>query len=169
MELVVSAGLFMILMVISFGIFTFGLRGQQRALIQTRVDRESQLIMEALAKKIRSSQVDYDFYTDSIVNPVDILALRDASNISYVFSLGTNPPSFELSIDQSPAISISSSLVNVTDVDFFIEPIINPFVPGQAPVTQPRVTVVFDISASKGAFQTSSKVEQTIPQRGGAY
>ncbi len=169
MEIIVAMGVFSVLVLAVLGIFASSLRGQQAIVAQARVNREAQLLFQVLAKRIRSSRVDYVAYGGTVSSPVSVLRLIDQSDTQLVFEFDSTDSGINVTVGSGPATPISSDYVSVTDLNFYIEPSTNPFVSGVAPSTQPRVTVVMTLSATEGKSQVSSTVQQTIPQRGGTY
>ena len=170
MEMVVAVGVFSILALLTMGLFGSTLRGQQTALAQIRVEREAQLILEILSKKIRSSRVDYASYPSGTVGTSEeTLYLIDQTDARLSFTYNTTDDALDLVIDGGSPEPLSSGNVSVTDLDFFISPTTDPFTAGSVPNTQPRVTVVITIESTKGISTARTVVQQTIPQRRGLY
>jgi len=175
MELVVATGIFSILVLATFGIFSSSLRGQRQVLAQTRLQRETQLIMETVSKKIRTSRVDYTEYEtvfgsgNPIINPVQELILIDQADARVKFSYDQINQAINLQLDAGPINPMSSSDINITNLNFFIEPTTNPFATGLLPSVQPRITVVMSIQSSVGNSLAKLTVQQTIPQLGSSF
>lgn len=173
MEVVVATGIFVIMTMATMGIFSSVLKAQQNTLAQTRLERDAQLVMETIVKSIRSSRVDYEEY-ENITGSADpafpvptstlILISVNDERIRYQF----NPAGFSIDVENSGITSpMTSSDVRVTSMNFYIEPQANPFLTGDPPQTQPRVTVVFSLESSNVKETAQATLQQTVPQRGG--
>jgi type II secretory pathway pseudopilin PulG len=175
MELIVATGIFSLLVLASFGIFSSVLRGQQRILAQTRLQREAQLVLETITRKIRTSRVDYAEYEtifgvgNPIINPVQELILIDQTDSQVRFTYNTTDETLDLQVDSGQVNSMSADDVSITSFDFFIEPTQDPFISGLVPSTQPRVIIVMTIQSSEGSNFVEATIQQTTPQRGSAY
>ena len=186
MEVLVSMSIFVIVMLASFTIYAAILKASQRTTAYTRIQQEAQLIMEVLAKKIRTTRVDYQYYADkydinlkdgNIYNEVigengeKELALIDSSDIDYLFATSTDALVISSKAagetDYGTPVAIPSQLVKIDSIKFFIQPLSYPFDINTPPVTQPRVTMVITFRSTKGAQTASFTVEQTVPQRSG--
>lgn len=168
MEIIISLGIFSFLVLAILGMFTSSIRGQRAALAQSKIEREAQLLVGVITKKIRSARVNYALYPGGTVpaNP-DYLYLIDADGGDVRFRLNSND--IEVQIDGGSYLPISRDDVDVTLLRFFVDPTTNPFTSfGDVPATQPRVTVIFTLLAD-GPDQATVTVQQSIPQRGGAY
>ena len=167
MEVLVSMSIFVILTLAILTVHTQVLHTSQQTLAYNRIQQEAQLIMEVMAKKIRTSRVDYDYngYSSPVTNPEDELALEDLTGSTYVFSLSGD--SLVVSVDGGDQQPIPSQYVNVSDINFYIEPTSSPFNIDTPPETQPRVTMVITFTSSKADQTASLTVQQTVPQRSG--
>jgi len=168
MEALVATGIFAILVLMVLGIYSSILVSSQQTISLTKIQQEAQLIMQVLAKKIRTSRVNYDYvgYTNPITNPETNLALVDLLNDEYVFSLSGGK--LVVSVNGSADKQISSNSVNVDDLKFYFNPTTNPFVSlDNPPDSEPYVTIVLTISSSKGRQSNNLVIQQTIPQRSG--
>jgi prepilin-type N-terminal cleavage/methylation domain-containing protein len=191
MEVMVAMSIFIIVALASLTIYAAILRASQRTTAVTRIQQEAQLIMEVLAKKIRTSRVNYQYYsaihTDrpmgtqgnynevignpDIGDPEPVLALTDSSNTDYLFSVHNNSLFIQSkgSTDQywTTEKEIPSQLVGIESLNFLIKPLRYPFDINNPPETQPRVTFAITFTASKGTQTASFTVQQTVPQRSG--
>lgn len=174
-ELIVATGIFSVIVLASFGIFSSVLDGQQKVLAQTRIQREAQLILETITKKIRTSRVDYAEYEvvfglgNPIENPVQELILIDQADSRVRFIYSPVAETIDLQIDAGPVNSISSDDVDITALNFFVEPTIDPFASGLLPSIQPRVTFVMTIQSGQGDNLVVVTIQQTTPQRGSGF
>jgi len=159
MELLVATSIFVIIALASLSIYVATLRASQKSLALTRVQQEAQLIMQVLAKKIRTSHVNYDYsgYVKPIINPEDELALTDLAGDTYVFK--KTGASAAVSVNGAADKNISADNVIVTDLKFFINPTANPFIT--------YVTVILTLSSIKASQSATLTIQQTVPQRSG--
>ena len=168
MELLVATSIFVIIALASLSIYVATLRASQKSLALTRVQQEAQLIMQVLAKKIRTSHVNYDYsgYVKPIINPEDELALTDLAGDTYVFK--KTGASAAVSVNGAADKNISADNVIVTDLKFFINPTANPFVTlDEPPNSTPYVTVILTLSSIKASQSATLTIQQTVPQRSG--
>lgn len=170
MEVVVATGIFGVVTLASLSIYMAALRTSQETLALTRVQREAQFIMEVLAKKIRTSQVNYDYsgYNGTVVNPTDNLALIDSVGDDFLFSLNAETNSIQVTVNEGTAREIPAANVAVNNLEFFINPTSNPFVSlDNPPTSHPYVTVVMEVHSTQADQEASLIIQQTIPQRSG--
>ncbi len=169
MEVIVAMGVFAVIVGSSLGIFSLVVRSQRQALLKAKIQREAQLIMEVMVKKVRTSRIDYQYYTSGIVNPLNELALLDVNDDRTVFALDSINKNIVLTLNNNAPVVMNSSDVQVDDLRFYIEPTTNPLQGGSFPDNQPRVTIIIKISAQDIGKYASMTVQQTIPQRAGSY
>ena len=168
-ELLVSMSIFVTIGVLTLGIFTQSLRSQRKSLVKAQIQRESQLIMETMTKKIRTSIVDYDEYVGPINNPASTLYLRDANNDSVAFRKSQNN-ALEVSFNGGSFKQFTAQSVLITNLDFFIEPVADPFVKrGYLPSDQPRVIISVVFASADPITPSSVLVEQLVPQRSAGF
>ena len=173
MEILISMSIFVIFTLAILGINSDVLHSSQQTLAANKIQQEAQLIMQSLAKKIRTSRVNYDYaeYLDGIQDSEQELAITDLSNTEYVFFLDNNSIKVKSKLqgesEYASAQAIPTSKVLITNLNFIIEPKTFPFSIDEPPITQPRVTMVIGFSSSKGAQTASLVVQQTVPQLSG--
>jgi len=155
MEVLVSMSIFVILTLAILTVHTQVLHTSQQTLAYNRIQQEAQLIVD----------YDYNGYSSPVTNPEDELALEDLTGSTYVFSLSGD--SLVVSVDGGDQQPIPSQYVNVSDINFYIEPTSSPFNIDTPPETQPRVTMVITFTSSKADQTASLTVQQTVPQRSG--
>jgi len=168
MEMLVATSIFVLVAVSSLSIYTAALRASQKTTALVRIQQETQLIMGLLAKKIRTSLVDYDYtgYNTPLVNPEDKLALIDLLGDTYVFKKSGD--TLTVSINDSEDKIILADYVTLDDLDFYISPTTNPFASlDEPPSSNPYVTIVMSVSSVKGQQIASLILQQTVPQRSG--
>lgn len=169
MEVIVAMGVFAIIVGTSLGIFSAIVKAQRQVSLKTKAEREAQLIMEIMVKKIRTSRIDYSYYTSGIVNPVSELALIDINDDRTVFSLDADNKNLILTLNNNVPTIVNSTDVQIDDLKFYIEPPTNPFSGGNFPSKQPKVTIIIKIGSFNIDKYASITVQQTVPQRGGNY
>jgi len=165
-ELLVALAVFATLAAGTLGVYAFSLRAYQRSVDISRIQGEAALMVEAMAKKIRSSSIDYGWYGGTIdcplyCQPVTALALNDLGGVS-VFR--ANSGNLEVDAGNTGAFQpFNSQRVAVASLVFFIDPKQNPFSP-QGASGQPRVILSLTVTP-KGKSQPEIVIEQSIPQR----
>lgn len=171
MEVLVSISIFVLIALSSLSIYSAILKASQKTTVLVRVQREAQFIMAVLAKKIRTSRVDYSYNYNAdgdpgINNEEDELALTDLLNDNYVFKQLGN--SLAVSVNGGVDKIIPATNIQITDLQFYINPIENPFTSlDEPPSSQPYVTVVMTVSSTQTGQNDSLVVQQTVPQRSG--
>ncbi|MFH1456850.1 MAG: prepilin-type N-terminal cleavage/methylation domain-containing protein [Patescibacteria group bacterium] len=173
MEVLVSMSIFVVFTLAILGINGNVLHSSQKTLAANKIQQEAQLIMQSLAKKIRTSRVNYNYaeYLDGINDSEQELALIDLSGTEYIFFLDDD--SIKIKNKQEGASeytspkAIPTSQVLVTGLNFIIEPKTFPFSIDEPPLTQPRVTMVIKFSSSHGNQTSNVTVQQTVPQLSG--
>lgn len=175
LEMIVALGVFIILFTLTLGIYAYSLRAERRALQMSKLQREAQLIMELVAKKIRSSRIDYNYYSGYVdtVNGEDYLALLDSSNEATIFRAST-VNGLEVCITDCGDFAspnddnfnpIPSAETDIENLVFFIEPESSPFSIDAPPSEFPRVTLAMDLVNNYGGERYLIHLQQTIPQR----
>ena len=176
LEMTVALGVFIVLFTLTLSIYSATLKAESRSIQISRLQKEAQLIMEVLAKKIRTHKINYSFYTPTeqvdTINGEEYLALLDAQDNPTVFRFADN--SLQICTENcgtksSPITdnynSIPASDITINSLTFFITPASNPFAnPSQAP-EYPKTTVVIDLVSSLNGVSRNLTVQQTIPQR----
>jgi len=171
-EIIVSLSIFTLSTLAIMSVYMATLKAGRKTTTLTRVQRESQLIMEVLAKKIRTSRVDYTYAYDTydeagIVGDEPELALTDLTDTNYVFKFDSINNSMTISVDGGVDKIIPMTDVNITDLKFYINPTTNPWSLDAPPPSEPYVMMVMNISSTRGEFTENLTVQQTIPQRSG--
>jgi len=175
LEITVAMGVFVILFTLTLGIYSTTLKTERRAIQMSKLHKEAQLIMEVLAKKIRTNKINYDFY---ISDQVDItygesyLALLDNINNETVFRLNNNSIevcTVDCGTENFPS-STNFNAIPATDVlinslTFFITPGTNPFTNPTSYPEFPKTTVVVNLENTIGSATRNLLIQQTIPQR----
>ena len=168
LEIVISLGIFIILFTLTLGIYGYSLRAEQRTIQISRLQKEAQLIMEIMAKKIRSSKINYDYYSNNInIDGETVLALLDKGNNQTIFRLRNN--TLEVCIDDCASEqsfqAIPAQNIDVTSLTFYIDPASNPFSLDAPPSSFPKITVVINLQNTTGVITRNLLIQQTVPQR----
>lgn len=169
MEMLIATSVFVVVSMASLAIYSATLKAGRQTMALTRVQQDTQLIMQVLAKKIRSSAVNYEYtnYAPAVVNPEDELALIDELGDQYVFK--KSGTTLTVAINNGAEKIIPAENVVIDDLKFFINPTTNPFGSlSTPPISQPYVTISLTISSSKGQENASLTVQETVPQRSGS-
>jgi len=166
-EMLVAMSIFLIFTTVSLGIYTSTVRAQRKALAISRVQQETQFVMEFLGKMVRTSDIDYAAYPGgAIPSPATELILKDAENNTFDFTYDADADAVMVSVNSDPPRQISGSAMSVTDLQYFITPATTPFpCGGCAPTSQPRATIVMRFSSTAGGQSADLLVQQTVPQR----
>ncbi|MBU4360305.1 prepilin-type N-terminal cleavage/methylation domain-containing protein [Patescibacteria group bacterium] len=168
MEVLVATSIFAIISLASLSIYTAILTSGQKTTALTRIQSETQFIMQVLAKKVRTSRVDYNYYETHPINNTtgnNDLVLIDNVGDEFIFSLDEINSTIKVSVNDGAEKIIPSANVNIDDLKFYINPTNNPYSLDAPPSSQPYVTIVMTVSSSKGRQSASLTVQQTVPQR----
>jgi len=175
LEMTIALGVFIILFTLTLSIYSSTLKAESRSIQISRLQKEAQLIMEVLAKKIRTNKINYSFYTPTeqvdTTNGEDYLALLDAQDNPTVFRFADN--SLQVCTEScgtksAPVAdnfnSIPASDIVINNLTFFITPATDPFSnPSQVP-QYPKTTVVIDLINTLNGISRNLTIQQTIPQ-----
>lgn len=131
MEVLVVLALFSILGLIIVNVFLLALRSQRQASARQNTLANLRFVTETIARQIRISEIDYDYYTNKTVDsPEDTLALKDQSDKKFVYLLsgeGINLLIEEKGGSQEQAFLTRTDEIKVVNLFFYINPITNPF------------------------------------------
>jgi len=169
LEMTIALGVFIILFTLTLGIYSQSLKAEQRTIQMSKLQKESQLIMEVIAKRIRSSKINYDYYggTVNVSDGESQLALLDKSGYQTVFRFSGG--SIEVCIEDCQTVGVFTSIpsadVSIASLVFFITPASNPFSLNAPPTEFPKVTMAMNLQNISGANTRNLFVQQTIPQR----
>lgn len=175
LEMVIAMGIFIVLFTLTLGIYSYSLKAEQRSMQLAKLQKEAQLIMEVIAKKIRTSRVDYDFYGGTIPDTEEYteeLALRDRNGDLVVFKLkgeSIGICGFGACISDDEYSAIPADEVTVTTLKFFISPLISPFSLDEPPTQYPKITIIMNLRLATVRNSRDLLIEQTIPQRLGGF
>lgn len=179
-ELLVAGGILVIIIGITLGIYFPSFRAQKRSVAYSRIQQETQIVLEIMAKEIRSKEIWYDYgkYGGTVNQDGEAhLALKDANNNYVIFCAQAGqvyqyraanpiPPPSDCAGD--PAVNfapISAMDITITNLEFFIKPSQDPYPQGAPDLRQPRVTIVIQAQKMDGSTVISTHFQTTIPQR----
>lgn len=175
LEMLVAISVFVIITTIALGIYASIMRANKKSILLTRLQRDAQVIMVAISKKIRQSQVNYTYYTLPIADSVEQLAIIDADGVKYVYQLNQDEDTIQIKTGEEGEFEdIPAGDVAITDLDFYISPNdVDPFegTPDAPPSEFPKVTMVLRLEPrnAPAGFEDHLIVQHTVPQRGGGY
>ncbi len=176
LEMTIALGIFVILFTLTLGIYSYSLKAEQRSIQISKLQSEAQLIMEMLAKEIRSSQIDYTYYpgeTIDTVNGETDLALLDKSANQTVFRFNLANQALEVCIQDCSISGIFTAIppqdVIIQNLVFFITPATSPFSLDSPPTEFPKITTVINLRNITGIITEDLLIQQTIPQRLGGF
>ncbi|MFH0854313.1 MAG: hypothetical protein V1891_02370 [bacterium] len=145
MELVVVLGVFSISSLIITEIFMTINKTQRRIVEHQKIQSDISYTLEVIARAVRLGSIDYSYYSDAVNNPETSLYLKDAEERQTVFIKGLNQADkcvddqsspciisgFDLdadgAIEDSEKASITPKGIKISDLKFYINPIIDPF------------------------------------------
>jgi len=171
LEMVIAIGIFVIFFILVLGIYSYSLRAEQSSTQLSKLQKEAQLIMEILTKKIRTSKVYYDYYGGDIPvidDYVETLALIDKNNDITVFALKDSSIavcSYGSCVNDEDFSVIPAQSVTVSSLRFFISPTDNPFSMDAPPTAYPKITIVIDLRHTQGDDERNLLIQETVPQR----
>ncbi|MDP3986306.1 MAG: hypothetical protein U1C53_02870 [Candidatus Veblenbacteria bacterium] len=154
-ELLVVVAIMLVVVSAAASIFLLVSRTQKRIIANQQVQGEVRFALESMVRDIHVGMVDYGYYqsiplvdASGVIQPLQALALRDASNQPVLYRLNSLNQTLEVSRGQGGTWQpLLSDTVQVSMVRFYIVPAANPFVPcsggscATVPNEQPRVTV----------------------------
>ncbi len=169
-EMIVSLGVFSILMGSISAIFIMASQVQRRTAISQRVLNDARYIMETIASDMRIGMVNYGAYTGgTISSPVTELYLIDEDNTPISYSRSTSGCSRSSSclirLVGGESASLTSQKVNADEILFYIIPASNPF-GGGSDRKQPRVTITLTLSSVEtGSDRSVISLQTTASSR----
>ena len=179
-ELMVSLGILVVVILAAMGIYLNVIGTRQKTVGQLNIQEDGQYLMSLIVKDIRAGMVDYTGH-GTINSPEEKLYLLDFSaspnqiryrtNLSESGVCGSARCVLERCKDTSCAEedyhSITMANISVERLDFYINPVTNPFTAGSITnYVHPRVTVVLKLkSLIEKTGEKLLTLQQTVPQR----
>ncbi len=184
-ELMVSLSITVLVLLSAMGIYLRVIGTREQSLGDLNIQEEGQYIMNLIAKDIRAGQIDYDSYASQLNSPEDELKLLDFSDavqqIRYKSDLTSSgvcggsrcvlkrckgPYSSNYCNDDNNYQTITMTDLSLERLDFYINPINNPFTAGSKIYSHPYVTVVLGIkSLTQSSTTAEIVIQQTVSQR----
>lgn len=178
-EMLVVLAVFSVVTVVIVDIFMLASRAQRRTLAVQRIQSDARYSLEAMSREIRMDIVDYEYYGGAVSDiPSGTLALRDQDDNQIIFKKSDeNCPAgatscLAVSIDGGGNWeSITAPGINVDDLKFYIDPLVNPFELNAGNAydsdNQPRVTIVLVTSGVGGRpdEQQTVRLQTTVSNR----
>ncbi len=129
-EILVVLGIFSVLTVVIVNVFLLSLRSQRQAASRQDVLANVRYIMETMVRKIRTSEINYDYIydgdgDDGINGYEQELFLRDQEGNDYIFYLQGGVIKLLVNGQDSPLTNLDE--VKAVNLRFYIDPVTNPF------------------------------------------
>lgn len=170
-ETLIAVAIFALIFVVVADIAIIFLKNPQKIMQTKKTESEMDYCMEFIAQKLRTNTIDYARYvststdiTLSSRNPSNILYLINDQGVqSYIYYRTTD--SYLYYHDGSTSVTINSSEVIFSNIDFYISPTTDPFTEGTTTVNdQPRVTILMQGHYNTGSYE-SVDLQSTIVSR----
>lgn len=183
LEMTVALSVFLILFTLTLGVYSNTLKAERNAVQISKLQKEAQLVMELIAKKIRTNKVNYDFYeyANGQVRPLEadgetLLALMDETNTyPTIFRFNSTDNSIEvctancgtddLHLSTNNFVAIPAADVIINSLTFYINPDENPFNNPTSEPAYPKVTIVAELTHTYAGATKNLIIQQTVPQR----
>jgi len=180
-ELIVSLGILILIILSAMGIYLRVIGTREQSLGDLNIQEEGQYIMGLIVKDIRAGQIDYGNY--GVINPPEnklFLTNYLGNQIRYRVSPLTPIENGSCAISrctlekcEASDCSISSNYeeITMTDIslerlDFYINPVSDPFTAGSESYSHPYVTIVLGLKSLTQSSTTAKIVlQQTVSQR----
>lgn len=130
-ELLVVAAVFSLTFLIGTTVFTTTQRIQRQTLARQRVVADGRYVLEAIARTVRQTSIDYAYYQSrslNLSNPQSILATKDASGASNCYRLqGDLVEQATDCANWSDAVAITPDDLTIRNFFVYIRPRSNPY------------------------------------------
>jgi len=176
-ELMVSLGILVMVILSAMGIYLRVIGTREQSLGDLNIQEEGQYIMGLIVKDIRAGQIDYSSYGGDLDEPEDELMILDFSSeeIRYKSDLtasgncaGDRCVLQRCKGDPCGAYQdITMTDISLERLDFYINPISDPFTAGSESYSHPYITVVLGLKSlvAKSATTAEIVLQQTVSQR----
>jgi type II secretory pathway pseudopilin PulG len=177
-ELLVSVGIIVILMVSAVGIYVYSINSQQRTMVITNLQEDGQLILDLIAKDTRTNNVDYGYWSDQNRCPplpsqctvltdgtTRIIYRQSCLNVSCVLQRYEGPWCASRNCDGDTGDTIEDcdddmigtttfQTINMTDVnidkfDVYTSPECDPFGDRETYYRVPQTTIVLKLTSNR--------------------
>ncbi|MEY4722720.1 MAG: hypothetical protein RLZZ324_233 [Candidatus Parcubacteria bacterium] len=187
MELLVVLGIMSMVVTAASDIFLLTSRSQRKIFGLERTQADARFTMEAMAREIRTGQIDYAYYaarTPALATPDTELALIDSTGAPLRFAMSDATTAANcydaastpcLLVTTGGAVTpspITPQGVAVINVKFYVTPTADPdvFVPATGTYSgssQPKVTIVMVLqsTAERSSEQSTVSLQTTVSSR----
>jgi len=174
-EMLMSLFILLILISAVSGIYLYSIRAQKKTMSMNLIGQEIQFVMDSLSKRIRSSEIDYNYYKGTVDSEgEDELALYNKEDnkgmvykkiengVAVCFCDGHCNSDEDCNSDEVFK-SLTTKKLKITDLKFYINPSEEPFGSEDPTIQllQPRVTIRMKVEGAG----TELNIQQTVPQR----
>ena len=179
-ELMVSLGILVMVIMSAMGVYIHVIGTREKALGQLNIQEEGQYLMSLMVKDIRAGKVDYSNYGGSDCGTIaggtsltaELCLLDFSSNeIRYKKESVSATRDVLKRCQAAPCASEDYQNITMTNatierLDFYINPVSNPFTAGSTTYEHPRVTIVMRLRSLTEKPGTRDLIlQQTVPQR----
>lgn len=147
-ELMVVLSVFSLSVLIIIETFMLANRSQRKILEQQKLHSDLSYTLETIARAVRLGSIDYAYYSNSIINPLDELYLSNADGGQVVFKKGENQADGCVDDESSPCVilgvdldvdgdviaaegdefaSLTAKGISINNVKFYVTPGSSPF------------------------------------------
>jgi len=177
-ELMVSLSITVAIILSAMGIYLRVIGTREQSLGDLNIQEEGQYIMGLIIKDIRAGQIDYDSYIGDLDEPENELLLLDFSDtVQQVRYKSDLTASGDCAGDRcvlqrckgNPCgdyQDVTMSNVSLERLDFYINPVSDPFTAGSENYDHPYTTIVLELKSLVQSSTTAEIVlQQTVSQR----
>lgn len=156
-EFIFVVTVFSILAVIIGSIFVLFSKSQAATKISQELLADGRYVLEVMVREARMAQINYDSYSNPIINPQEALNLINPDNENITFQSVSTGCSKQVSscievTKSGKSAIISGDRANIRRLNFFINPEEDPFASAQgifASNEQPIVTIVLELQSTE--------------------
>lgn len=171
-EAVVATSLFVFVVSSILGVYIAALHLDRKSRAQRAVVRNSQYILDFMAKEIRNGRIDYAAYPGGNPSEANDIRIINQAGDAEIFALSASCD-FTVQCDltltkNGVTTNLNSSDVRISAFDFFISPDVDPLTPAKLEDRQPFVTLGFELTSNSGNSPSEQKkmsVQTTIVER----
>jgi len=123
MEILVVMAVFLVSVVIIVDVFLLSLRSQRQTSQRQQVTANLRYVMEMISRQVRTSEIDYGYGSSAV--PYSELHLIDQEKNNFVYYSAGGEVKMKVDGQESALTSLDD--VVVTNLDFYVDPVTNPF------------------------------------------
>lgn len=131
LEILVVLGLFSLLGVVIINVYLMALSAQRQTSYRQKTLSNIRYIIETIARQVRTSEIDYNYYIDNdkypLAYPNSELALFNQAGKSFVYRFDETRGELQLETDSQIYLLNNTSEVKIEKLYFYISPVYNPF------------------------------------------